>query len=102
MNDIERQKQRETDMTRDGAVRWCQNTQYQQATDTRPYQDLMGIALSSLADAIRAEQDALKSSRGAKLPNYGLPLLSLGHRELALITLGTLINSISQSEWRRA
>ena len=78
MNDIERQKQRETDMVRDGAVRWCQNTEHQQATDTGPYRHLTGILLSSLTDAIRDVQNALKSSRGAKLPKYGVPLLFLG------------------------
>ena len=69
------------------------------ATDTKRTRDLMGTSLKSLADAIRAEQDALKSSRGAKLPKYGVPLLSLGHQEIALITLGMLFNSISRSEY---
>ncbi len=99
MNDIERQKQIESDTARDGAVRWAQSTEYQLATDTKRTRDLMGTSLKSLADAIRAEQDALKSSRGAKLPKYGVPLLSLGHQEIALITLGMLFNSISRSEY---
>src|ERR1700758_3540583 len=99
MNNIERQRQIETDSVRDGCVRWCQNTEYLEATDTKPYRNLIGISLRSLADAIRAEQDSLKKSKKAKLPAWGLPLLSLGHEQLALITIGTLCNMIARSEF---
>lgn len=58
----ERQRQIESDSVRDGCVRWCQDTEYQQATDTGPYRNLIGISLRSLADAIRAAQDNLKTS----------------------------------------
>jgi len=90
VNNIERQRQIESDSVRDGCVRWCQHTEYQQATDTKPYRNLIGIAWRSLADAIRAEQEMLKTSK-AKLPAWGLALLSLGHEQLALITLGTYL-----------
>jgi DNA-directed RNA polymerase len=99
MNDIDRQKQLETDAIRAGALRWVRTIDYQLATDRKPVRDLVGNSLRLLADAIHAEQHALKSSRGAKLPKYGVPLLSLGHQELALITLGTLFNAISRSEF---
>src|SRR5215467_5913429 len=98
MNDRERQRQIESDSVRDGCVRWAQNTEYQQATDTKPYRNLIGISWRSLADAIRAEQDILKTSKKT-LPAWGLPLLSLGHEQMALITLGTLFNMIARSEF---
>ena len=91
---LERQRQIESDSVRDGCVRWCQNTEYQEATDTKPYRNLITIAWRSLADAIRAEQDSLKTQK-TKLPAYGLPLLSIGHEPLALITIGTLFNMIT-------
>ncbi len=99
MNKIERQKQIESDAVRDGCVRWCQNTEYQQAADTKPYRDLIGVSLNSLARPILAEQDILKTSNRTRLPGYGLPLLSISHEQLALITLGTLFNMISRSEY---
>ncbi len=98
MDKIERQREIESNSVRDGCVRWCQNTEYQQATDTKPYRNLIEISLRSLADAIRAEQDILKTSK-AKLPAWGLPLLSLGAEEMALITIGTLFNMIARSEF---
>src|ERR1051326_8354069 len=98
MDNIERQRQIESDSVREGCVRWCQDIEYQQATDTRPYRNLIGISWRSLADAIRAEQDILKSKK-TKLPAWGLPLLSLGHEQMALITIGTLFNMIARSEF---
>jgi hypothetical protein len=98
MDKIERQRQIESDSVRDGCVRWAQNTEYQQATDTKPYRNLIGISLRSLADAIRAEQDILKTSKKT-LPAWGLALLSLGAEEMALITIGTLFNMIARSEF---
>jgi DNA-directed RNA polymerase len=98
MNNMERQRQIESDSVRDGCVRWAQSTEYQQATDTKPYRNLIGISWRSLADAIRAEQDILKTSKKT-LPAWGLPLLSLGHEQMALITLGTLFNMIARSEF---
>src|SRR5438105_3612027 len=97
MDKMELQRQIESDSVRDGCVRWCQNTEYLEAADTKPYRKLIGISLRSLADAIRAEQDILKTSK-AKLPAWGLPLLSLGHEQMALITIGTLFNMIARSE----
>jgi DNA-directed RNA polymerase len=97
VNNTERQRQIESDSVRDGCVRWCQNIEYQQATDTKPYRNLIGISWRSLADAVRAEQDILKTSQKT-LPAWGLPLLSVGHEQLALITLGTLFNGIARSE----
>jgi hypothetical protein len=86
---IERQREIESNSVRDGCVRWAQNTEYVEATNTRPYRNLLALSLSSLADAIRAEQDSLKTSK-ARLPAWGLALLSIGHEQMALITLGTL------------
>src|SRR5438128_5075016 len=94
MNNTERQRQIESDSVRDGCVRWCQNIEYQQATDTKPYRNLIGIAWMSLADAIRATQDSLRTSKKT-LPAWGLPLLSIGHEQMALITLDTLFNMIA-------
>jgi len=60
---MERQRQIESDSVRDGCVRWCQNTEYLEAADTKPYRNLIGISVRALADAIRAEQDILKTSK---------------------------------------
>ena len=98
MRKIERQRQIETDSVRAGCERWCQNTEYLEAADTKPYRKLIGISLRSLADEIRAEQDILKTSKKA-LPPWGLALLSLGHEQMALITIGTLFNMIGRSEF---
>jgi hypothetical protein len=57
MDRIARQREIESNSVRDGCVRWGQNTEYLEATDTRPYRNLIGISVMSLADAIRAEQD---------------------------------------------
>jgi hypothetical protein len=95
---MERQRQIESDSVRDGCFRWCKETEYQQATDTKPYRNLIGIAWRSLADAIGAEKDILQTSKKA-LPAWGLPLLSIGHEPMALITLDTLLNMIARSEF---
>ena len=99
LDNIERQRQIESDSVRDGCVRWAQNTEYLEAADTKPYRNLIGISWRSLADAIRAAQDILKTSQKTKLPAYGLPLLSIDHEQMALITLGTLFNMIARSEF---
>ena len=99
MDNLERQRQIESDSVRDGCVRWCQNTEYQQATDTKPYRNLIGISWRSLADAIGAAQDILKTSKKAKLPAWALPLSSIGHEQMALITIGTIFNMIARSEF---
>ena len=93
MSNVERQRQIESDSVRDGCVRWAQDIEYQQATNTKPYRNLIGIAWRSLADAIRAEQEMLKTSKKT-LPAWGLPLLFLGHEQMALITIGTLLGSL--------
>src|ERR1051326_5940482 len=98
MDKIERQRQIESDSVRDGCVRWCQNTEYQEAADTKPYRNLIGISLRSLADAIRAEREILKTSKKT-LPAWGLALLSLSPEQMALITIGTLFNLIARSEF---
>src|SRR4029077_9199707 len=99
MDKIERQRQIESDSVRDGCVRWCQNTEYLEAADTKPYRNLIGISVKALADATRAAQDSLKTSKKAKLPAWGLQLLSIGHEPMALITIGTLFNMIARSEF---
>ena len=96
MDKMERQRQIESDSVRDGCVRWCQSTEYLEAAGTKPYRNLVGISWRSLANAIRAEQDILKTSK-TKLPAYGLPLLSIGHEQLALITIGTLFKPLFRS-----
>src|ERR1700733_1039278 len=96
---VERQRQIESDSVRDGCVRWCRQTEYQQATETKPYRNLIGISWGSLADAIRVTQDTLKTSRNAKLPAWGLALLSIGHEQMALITIDTMFNMIARSEF---
>jgi hypothetical protein len=98
MKDIDRQVKFEADAIQDGIVRYSQTREYQLASDTRPVRDLVGNSLQPLADAILEEQLALKTSQRQKLPRYGIPLLSITHEKLALITLGTLLNVISRSE----
>src|SRR5438552_651348 len=99
LSDIERQIKLEADAIHDGIVRYAQSREYQLATDSKPVRDLVGSALKALADAILAEQSSLKTSQRQKLPKYGTPLLSINHEKLGLITLGTLLNSISRSEF---
>ena len=98
MDNIERQRQIESDSVRDGCVRWCQHTEYLEVADTKPFRNLIRISWRSLANTIGAEQDSLRTST-AKLPAWGLPLLSIGHEEMALISLGTLFNMITRSEF---
>ena len=99
MNDIDRQKKLETDAVRDGILRYCHSREYAQTTDSKPVRNLVAAALKPLAEAILAEQLALKSSGHRRLPRYATPLLSINHEVLALITLCTLLNIISQSEF---
>jgi DNA-directed RNA polymerase len=99
LSDIERQVKLEADAVHDGVVRYFQNREYQLATDSEPGRDLVSNSLESMADAILAEQSALKTSQYKKLPRYGVPLLSITHEKLALITLGTLLNAVSSSEF---
>src|SRR5215470_7548165 len=98
MNEIDRQKQIEMDSFRNGILRYCQSREYAQASDSKPVRNLVAEALQPLAQAILQVQLDLKAPGSQKLPNYGLLLLSLNHEVLALITLCTLFNSISQSE----
>jgi len=99
MNEIDRQTKFEADALQDGIVRYCQTREYALATDSKPVRDLVADALKPLAQAILQEQLALKAPGSQKLPRYGTPLLSISHEKLGLITLGTLVNTISQSEF---
>jgi len=99
LNEIERQVKLEADAIHDGIARYAESREYQLATDSKPVRDLVGESLKPLADAILAEQLALKSPELKRLPNYGMPLLSIGCGKLALITLGTLLNAIGRSEF---
>src|SRR5215470_7825498 len=99
MNEIDRQKQLETDSLRNGVLRYCESREYAKSTGSKPVRNLMADALKPLAEAILQAQLALKAPGSQKLPKYGIPLLSLNHEVLALITLGVLFNSISQSEF---
>jgi Autographiviridae RNA polymerase len=99
MNEIERQTKLETDALQDGILRYCQSREYARATDSKPVRSLVADSLKPLADAILQEQLALKTPGSQKLPRYGTPLISIDHEKLALITLGTLLNTISHSEF---
>ena len=99
LNEIERQVKLEADAIHDGIARYAESREYQLATDSKPVRDLVGESLKPLADAILAEQLALKSPELKRLPNYGMPLLSIGCGKLALITLGTLLHAIGRSEF---
>jgi hypothetical protein len=84
IKDIDRQVKLEIDAIHDGVIRYSQSREYQHATDSKPIRDLVGNSLKPLADAILAEQLALKTSQRQKLPKYGTPLLSITHEKLAL------------------
>jgi DNA-directed RNA polymerase len=99
IKDIDRQVKLEIDAIHDGVIRYSQSREYQHATDSKPIRDLVGNSLKPLADAILREQLDLKTSQRQKLPKYGTPLLSITHEKLALITLGSLLNAISRSEF---
>src|SRR5213593_2879611 len=99
LNDIDWKKKLETDSLPDGILRYCQSREYAQATDSKPVRNLAADALKPLADVILAEQLALNSSGHRRLPRYATPLLSISPDKLALITLSTLFNCISQSEF---
>jgi DNA-directed RNA polymerase len=99
VSDLERQFKLEADAVHDGILRYTQSREYQLATDSRPVRDLMGNSLKPLADTILAEQTELTTSERPMLPRYGTALLSIHHEKLALITLGTLLNAISSSEF---
>src|SRR4029077_2411154 len=99
MNKIDRQKQLETDSLQNGVLRFSESGEYAKASDSKPVRNLMADALKPLAEAILQAQLALKAPGSQKLPRYGIPLLSIHHEKLALITLGVLFNSISQSEF---
>ena len=43
MDKMERQGQIESDSVRDGCVRWCQNTEYLEAADTKPFRKLIEL-----------------------------------------------------------
>ena len=98
MNEIDRQKQLETNSLQTGVLRYCQSREYALASDSKPVRNLVADALKPLGEAILQEQLALKAPGSPKLPGYGMPLLSIDHEKLALITLGVLFNSISQSQ----
>ena len=99
MTDIERQRKLEADAIHDGLLRYAQSREYRLATDSKAGRDLLRRSLKPLADAILAEQLELKTAQRQKLPKYGVPLLSIHHEKLALITLGTLLNAIARSEY---
>src|SRR5262249_6782502 len=98
MTEIERQTKLEADALQDGILRYCQSREYAAAVESKPVRNLIAESLKPLAEAILQEQIALKAPGSQKLPRYGTPLLSINHEKLALITLGTLLNSVSQSE----
>src|SRR4029077_9584238 len=99
MTEIERQTELEADALQDGILRYCQSREYAVAVESKPVRNLIAESLKPLAEAILQEQIALKAPGSQKLPRYGTPLLSINHEKLALITLGTLLNAISRSEF---
>src|SRR5437870_1481617 len=99
MTEIERQRKFETDALQEGILRYCQSREYAVASDSKPVRNVVAESLPPLAQAILQEQLALKAPGSQRLPRYGIPLSSVNHEKLALITLGTLFNSISQSEF---
>src|ERR1051326_7897321 len=96
--DLERQKKREADAVQNGIGRLVESLKHRRATDSKPVQDLMAIAWQSLVEAIDKEQLALQGDDRQKLPKYGAALLCLRAEAMALITIGILLNVISQSE----
>jgi len=96
--DLERQKKRETDAIQNGVARLMASLKHRRATDSKPVRDLMAIAWESLVEALDKEQLALQSDDRQKLPKYGATLLCLTAEAMALITIGILLNVISQSE----
>src|SRR4051794_10859991 len=99
MKDIDRQIQLEADAVHDGAARYLRSREYQHATNSKPGSDLVENSLNPLAAGILQEQLALKTSDRQKLPKYGTCLLSIAAEKLALITVGTLLNAITRSEF---
>src|SRR6266478_121489 len=99
MSNIERQMKLQADAVQDGIARYYESRNYQSATPSKPVNDLVTKSLEPLADAILSEQLALKTAQRRKLPKYGTPLLSITHEKLALITLGTMFNAITRSEF---
>jgi DNA-directed RNA polymerase, mitochondrial len=98
MNDIERQIQLEADATQDGVRRYAESFKYHLATDTRPVNDLLAIALRWVSVPMTHKQ-ALYRKGAEKLPQYVVPMLSLSGEKLALITTGTMFNAITRSEF---
>jgi hypothetical protein len=72
MNDIDRQKQLESDSLRNGVLRYCQSPEYAHASDSKPVRNLMAEALQPLTQAILQVQLALKAPGSQKLPKYGI------------------------------
>jgi len=100
INDIELQKKREADAVQDGIERYFQSRRYQPASGSKPVRHVMGDALESFADAILAEQIALKQPQRQRPPKYAADLVSVDARKLALIALGTVFNAIGISQFK--
>jgi DNA-directed RNA polymerase N-terminal len=96
-NDIERQRALEADAVQLGAERYFRNLEHQSATDSKVGQDIVKNSLKPLADRIFQEQRVFKFRQDGKAPKSGVPLISLHHEKLALITIGMLINALAKS-----
>lgn len=95
----ERQIKLEADAVEEGLSRYRVARKHQLPTHSKEAAAFLIDSLKPLSDAILAEQLALKDSQARrKLPKYGVPLLSLNHEKLALITLGTIFNLVSRME----
>src|SRR5438874_2458226 len=77
MNNMERQRQIESDSVRDGCVRWCQNIEYQQATDTKPYRNRNRTAAKRAANLAARVDDEDDWATNFRAYHLGEKLISL-------------------------
>src|SRR5580658_7135008 len=98
MKNIERQIQLEADAVEKGVEKFFKGRRFQLATDFKPTRDLVANSLEPLAERILGEQSVIRYSQSGKPPKYYIPMLSLPGDKLALITVGTILNSISKAE----
>ena len=83
MSKIERQREIESDSVRDGCVRWCQSSRIPGGGRHQAVPEFDG----NLVEVARGRHPCLTGHledvyKKAKLPAYGLPLLSIGHEQM--------------------
>jgi len=98
MDNMERQRQIESDSVRDGCVRWCQNIDYLQATDTKPCRNLIGISWRSrhpLVDVLRVvETHQIRRASATRIPPHRADLRWVCSQEITIGTLLLVLSSI--------